>query len=291
MPFGLGIISTFNNIMNRETQKDINASNLAFAQKQFDYQKQLNTLQMQREDNAVQRRAADLQAAGMNRLMAAGSSAEAGGMTTFSGSANQQASQMNIESNPQILAAMIQQAREANAGIAQTKAQTDLIKAQTATEEMRTENISIDSWLKKITGAKTKEEKKRIMQEIINMKDENDRANDIHEHNKNVANKNTHNYWGIDNRAGNIYELLYDVASRYFNWSDKRNNNGNEGKSAPVGSAESSGLSEQEQYMKGLIQKEIGKGKKVDNIIAKYWDSIPGEDKKDKQKWIQRWCF
>lgn len=46
--------------------------NLAFQREQFEYQKQLNQLQMEREDTAHQREAADLEAAGLSKTLTAG---------------------------------------------------------------------------------------------------------------------------------------------------------------------------------------------------------------------------
>lgn len=50
--------------------------NKKFAREQFDYQKSLNDRLMEREDNAVQRRAADLEAAGLSKTLAAGDAAQ-----------------------------------------------------------------------------------------------------------------------------------------------------------------------------------------------------------------------
>lgn len=59
---------------NIDWQKSIAQQNFGLQQNQFDYQKRLNALQIEREDNAIQRQVADLQAAGFSPLMASGGS-------------------------------------------------------------------------------------------------------------------------------------------------------------------------------------------------------------------------
>lgn len=65
-------------------QKEINDRNQQNWQTAFDYQKDLNNQIMSREDNAVQRRAADLQAAGISKNLAAGSPAQAAALSSVS---------------------------------------------------------------------------------------------------------------------------------------------------------------------------------------------------------------
>lgn len=76
---GAGIASSISNGIiagkNLEAQREANAQNLKLARESFEYQKQLNNLTMQREDNAVQRRAMDLEKAGLSKVLAAGSAA------------------------------------------------------------------------------------------------------------------------------------------------------------------------------------------------------------------------
>lgn len=64
----------FSNITNR----NIANQNLQFQRENLDYQKQLQNTLFMREDNAVQRRAEDLEKAGFSKTLAAGSPAGAG---------------------------------------------------------------------------------------------------------------------------------------------------------------------------------------------------------------------
>lgn len=68
---GLGI---WNAITGQQTAED----NLNLQKEQFEYQKSLQQTMFSREDNAVQRRAADLEAAGLSKTLAAGGAAQAG---------------------------------------------------------------------------------------------------------------------------------------------------------------------------------------------------------------------
>lgn len=61
-----------------KAQKEIADKNLQFQKETLGYQKALQKQIFEREDNSVQRRAADMEAAGINKALAAGNGASAG---------------------------------------------------------------------------------------------------------------------------------------------------------------------------------------------------------------------
>lgn len=73
-----GLTDFWNNISGR-TSKEIAEKNFNMQQEQFDYQKQLNELMMEREDTAYQRAVTDARAAGLSALSVNGGSSSAAG--------------------------------------------------------------------------------------------------------------------------------------------------------------------------------------------------------------------
>lgn len=102
--------------------------NYHLQKKIFKWQKQVQQETWNREDNAVQRRAADLNAAGMNRLLAAGSGAAASAPVHVDAP---QAPDYSKVGDPLIMVAQqrLQMAKQ-NADISQTEAQTKLLTGQ-----------------------------------------------------------------------------------------------------------------------------------------------------------------
>lgn len=126
---------------NYESQEYWNNLNYQQQLEAFNYQKELNATQMEREDTAVQRRVADLKAAGLSPTLAAGSAASS--TPVHAGSAPQgEAPQQMAPSDIKAREAMFREQKQKDylqlastllsnyADISRTKAETEFIKSQ-----------------------------------------------------------------------------------------------------------------------------------------------------------------
>lgn len=86
-------------VTNYKAAKEQNAWNRDFSERQFQYAKDLQQQIFAREDNAVQRRVADLQGAGFNKLLSLGQAANAGNIVSTNGASDMSAPQMNMREN------------------------------------------------------------------------------------------------------------------------------------------------------------------------------------------------
>lgn len=127
--FAGGLASAGVGIYSANQEYDIAKKNYKLQKKQFAYQKDLQQQLFQREDTAQQRAAADLEAAGLSKTLAAGSGASAGPVVST------QAPQMDSgfartqrESMTQAIGLALQIARE-RADISKTQADTAVSQA------------------------------------------------------------------------------------------------------------------------------------------------------------------
>lgn len=141
-----------------------------FNKKQQEYANKWNEYvyedQKKREDTAVQRRAEDLEKAGMNKLMAAGGSAGAGGAVTASGSSLQgNNTQLNLTEKAGAIYDTVYKMLTMNNDLATSQAQRDLIRAQTIDTLENSKNHIVDRENKRANTKYTKELEKNAIQE------------------------------------------------------------------------------------------------------------------------------
>lgn len=141
---------------NYDEQVRMNDWNIKQQEEAFQYQKDLNELQMEREDNAVARRVADLKASGLSPTLAAGSSASATPVragTAPQGVAPQRESPSDIKVQEAMFRSQMQKEKMAlamsmvgnMADVSQTFAQKKLIEAKAGEQDII--NKYLDTYL------------------------------------------------------------------------------------------------------------------------------------------------
>lgn len=136
--------------------KEVNEQNFDFAQSQFNYQKDLQNQMFAREDTATQRRRADLEAAGLNPVLAAGQAASAGPVVSTTTAARAPLDRKQLKSNDtemgvrmaQNLMTMKKNFEKTDADIARINAQKTNVNADTAKKllEMKEKNYNLEKY-------------------------------------------------------------------------------------------------------------------------------------------------
>lgn len=205
------------NAANISMQKEANKLNLDFANKNFEYQKQLNNQTMEREDTAVRRSIADYQAAGLNKLLAVGQSAPTSTMQTAGGSAEQQISRsesarqeafIRNSQNMSVLDMALNTAGKVNE-LANSKTQRELINKQIAGQQIVNDWNRIKKLREDYARETDKEQRKLIKKQIEALT-----------HDLNIAMESGRPV-GVDNKASNLWSFIDKIVSGVQNNTSK----------------------------------------------------------------------
>lgn len=201
-------------------QTEVNKQNLAFANKNFDYQKELNNQLMMREDTAVQRSMKDYQAAGFNKLLAAGQPAQATALQTAGGSAEQgtpslqagkQEAYIRAGQNMSMLDMALNTMGKINE-LATSKIQRDYIRDQIKGQQIINDINKIKKLREEYARTTDKYTRRYLEKQIEAL-----------QHNINIATESGRPM-GIDNKAGNLWSLLDKIISGVENNTSKSKN-------------------------------------------------------------------
>lgn len=187
--FGTSVLQTKMNYDINQQNYDLALKNYQFNKdsylQNFEYQKNLQQQLFGREDNAIQRRAADLEKAGLSKTLAAGDGAGAGSVVSTSPSsvsapvqspvdlmglalqfaqAKSQIDKTNAETEN-----LLKEGRVKDSQVIFTDAQTAYVKAQTAVATKNYDMMDLTAEQIKATNEKTQKEIEKLESEIASI--------------------------------------------------------------------------------------------------------------------------
>lgn len=146
-------------------EKEIHGQNYALQKENLEWQKEQFGIMQQREDNAVQRRVADLKAAGLSPTLAAGSAAQAHQPVSTQAPQKGMTNYMRLTESLNMASAYLQ-LQQQKKDIARTDAETERVREQIKSDQQNRTYQQLDYLLRE-RGVNLDSERVKIQQEQL----------------------------------------------------------------------------------------------------------------------------